>query len=71
MRVCSPRSRRRRRRRTCSCPTSRARDGVYYDDCQDAVAQGTAPVLKGENGYREDLDADADGIGREWIPGDE
>lgn len=44
--------------------------GVYYDDCQEAVAMGTAPVLEDENGYREDLDSDADGIGCEWIPED-
>jgi hypothetical protein len=39
--------------------------GVYYDDCQEAVAMGTAPVLAGENGYREELDSDSDGVGCE------
>jgi hypothetical protein len=51
-------------------PNIEGPDGVYYEDCQDAVAQGTAPVLKGENGYREELDADSDGIGCEWVPED-
>jgi hypothetical protein len=52
-------------------PNIEGPDGVYYDDCQDAVAQGTAPVLRDENGYREELDADNDGVGCEWVPEDE
>ena len=44
--------------------------GIYYDDCQEQVALGTAPVLVGENGYRDELDADPDGVGCEWIPED-
>jgi hypothetical protein len=52
-------------------PNIEGPDGVHYDDCQDAVAQGTAPVLRDENGYREELDADNDGVGCEWVPEDE
>lgn len=37
-------------------------DGDYWRRCDDARAAGTAPIHRGEPGYREGLDADADGI---------
>jgi excalibur calcium-binding domain-containing protein/SH3 domain-containing protein len=42
--------------------------GVWYDDCQHAVAAKAAPVLAWDPGYRDDLDADQDGIGCEYHP---
>lgn len=35
---------------------------VYYARCADARAAGAAPILKGEPGYRPELDRDGDGI---------
>lgn len=37
-------------------------DGDYWRRCDDARAVGTAPIYRGEPGYRERLDADDDGI---------
>lgn len=37
-------------------------DGDYWRRCDDARAAGTAPIHRGEPGYREGLDADYDGI---------
>jgi len=37
-------------------------DGDYWRRCDDARAAGTAPIHRGEAGYREGLDADNDGI---------
>jgi hypothetical protein len=37
----------------------------YYENCDDARAQGAAPVYEGEPGYRPELDSDHDGIGCE------
>lgn len=36
--------------------------GDYWRRCDDARAAGTAPIYRGEPGYREGLDADNDGI---------
>jgi hypothetical protein len=38
---------------------------VYYANCDDARAQGAAPVHAGQPGYRSELDRDSDGIGCE------
>jgi hypothetical protein len=38
---------------------------TYYEDCDDARAQGAAPVLAGQPGYRAGLDSDDDGVGCE------
>ena len=35
---------------------------VYYPNCATARAAGHAPILAGQPGYREELDADGDGI---------
>ncbi|USI79087.1 excalibur calcium-binding domain-containing protein [Sphingopyxis sp. USTB-05] len=37
-------------------------DGDYWRGCDDARAAGTAPVYRGEPGYREGMDGDNDGI---------
>lgn len=37
-------------------------DGDYWRRCDDARAAGSAPLYRGEPGYREWLDADNDGI---------
>ncbi|WP_316251167.1 excalibur calcium-binding domain-containing protein [Sphingomonas sp. JC676] len=35
---------------------------VYYGNCDAARAAGTAPIYRGQAGYREGLDGDFDGI---------
>jgi LPXTG-motif cell wall-anchored protein len=42
---------------------------TYYDNCDDARAQGAAPVYAGQPGYRAGLDSDNDGIGCEDAEG--
>lgn len=37
-------------------------DGDHWRRCDDARAAGTAPIYRGEPGYRDGLDADDDGI---------
>ncbi|ODU25725.1 MAG: calcium-binding protein [Sphingopyxis sp. SCN 67-31] len=37
-------------------------DGDYWRRCADARAAGVAPIYRGQPGYRDGLDADADGI---------
>lgn len=37
-------------------------DGDYWEGCDDARAAGTAPIYRGEPGYREGMDGDSDGI---------
>jgi len=44
-------------------------DGDYWRRCDDARAAGTAPIYRGEPGYREGLDRDEDGIACEPYPG--
>jgi hypothetical protein len=39
-----------------------APSGAYYFNCDEARAAGVAPIHAGESGYRDDLDADGDGI---------
>lgn len=34
----------------------------YYSNCQDMKDAGMAPVKRGEDGYREALDRDHDGV---------
>lgn len=36
--------------------------GDYWRRCDDARAAGSAPIYRGEPGYRDGLDADNDGI---------
>jgi hypothetical protein len=36
--------------------------GDSWGGCNDARAAGTAPIYRGEPGYREDMDGDSDGI---------
>jgi hypothetical protein len=36
--------------------------GDYWQGCDDARAAGTAPIFRGEPGYREGMDGDGDGI---------
>lgn len=35
---------------------------VYYRNCAAARAAGAAPIQAGEPGYRDELDADSDGV---------
>jgi hypothetical protein len=35
---------------------------VYYKNCGVALAEGAAPILRGEPGYRSGLDPDGDGV---------
>jgi len=35
--------------------------GDQWGGCNDARAAGTAPIYRGEPGYREDMDGDRDG----------
>lgn len=37
-------------------------DGDSWRGCDDARAAGTAPIYRGEPGYREGMDGDSDGI---------
>lgn len=37
-------------------------EGDYWRGCDDARAAGTAPIYRGEPGYREGMDGDDDGI---------
>lgn len=37
-------------------------DGDHWRGCDDARAAGTAPIYRGEPGYREGMDGDSDGI---------
>lgn len=36
--------------------------GDYWGGCNDARAAGTAPIYRGEPGYREGMDGDGDGV---------
>ena len=36
--------------------------GDYWNGCNDARAAGTAPIYRGEPGYRAGMDGDGDGI---------
>jgi hypothetical protein len=36
--------------------------GDFWGGCNDARAAGTAPIYRGEPGYRPDMDGDSDGI---------
>ncbi len=36
--------------------------GDYWSGCNDAREAGTAPIYRGEPGYREEMDGDRDGI---------
>ncbi|KTE17170.1 calcium-binding protein [Sphingopyxis sp. H115] len=38
------------------------KEGDYWRRCDDARAAGSAPIYRSEPGYRDDLDADNDGI---------
>lgn len=37
-------------------------EGDYWRRCDEARAAGTAPIYRGEPGYREGMDGDSDGI---------
>lgn len=41
--------------------------GDRWGGCHDARAAGTAPIYRGEPGYREDMDGDGDGIACEPV----
>jgi len=43
------------------------RPGDAWGGCNDARAAGTAPIYRGEPGYRENMDGDGDGIACEPI----
>ena len=36
--------------------------GDYWGGCNDAREAGTAPIYRGEPGYRENMDGDGDGV---------
>ena len=42
--------------------------GDHWGGCNDARAAGTAPIYRGEPGYREEMDGDSDGIACEPHP---
>jgi hypothetical protein len=42
--------------------------GDHWGGCHAARAAGTAPIYRGEPGYREDMDGDNDGIACEPVP---
>jgi Excalibur calcium-binding domain len=44
------------------------RPGDYWGGCNDARAAGTAPIYRGEPGYRAEMDGDNDGIACEPHP---
>lgn len=44
--------------------------GDHWGGCNDARAAGTAPIYRGEPGYRTDMDGDNDGIACEPRPDD-
>ena len=44
------------------------RPGDEWGGCNDARAAGTAPIYRGEPGYRSDMDGDSDGIACEPRP---
>lgn len=39
---------------------------VFYNNCDEVRAVGRAPVMKGDPGYRPELDPDGDGIACSW-----
>lgn len=41
--------------------------GDYWHGCDDAREAGTAPIYRGEPGYRAEMDGDEDGIACEPI----
>jgi hypothetical protein len=43
-------------------------EGDHWHGCNDARAAGTAPIYRGEPGYRPEMDGDNDGIACEPIP---
>jgi hypothetical protein len=45
-----------------TAPTVTPSPGVFYATCAAAIAAGVAPILRGQPGYRPQLDADSDGI---------
>lgn len=45
------------------------RDGDNWSSCAAARAAGTAPIVRGEAGYRAGLDADGDGVACEVVAG--
>jgi len=38
------------------------REGDFWSGCNDARSAGTAPIYRGEPGYRPEMDGDSDGI---------
>jgi hypothetical protein len=48
--------------RTSTVTTTPKPPAVYYKNCGVALAQGAAPIQKGEPGYRTGLDPDGDGV---------
>lgn len=42
-------------------------EGDHWHGCNDARAAGTAPIYRGEPGYRPEMDGDSDGIACEPI----
>jgi hypothetical protein len=47
---------------TVTPSTTRKPPAVYYKNCGVALAEGAAPIQKGEPGYRTGLDPDGDGV---------
>jgi hypothetical protein len=48
--------------------TLKVERSVYYRNCDAARAAGVAPIYRGEQGYREGMDGDNDGIACEPYP---
>ncbi|MGX7731872.1 excalibur calcium-binding domain-containing protein [Rhodococcus sp. 2H158] len=47
-------------------PSPSAESFVYYENCDAARNAGVAPLLRGQAGYRSELDRDDDGVACEW-----
>ena len=51
-----------------AAPLPGATQVKYYKNCDAARADGNAPIRRGEDGYRDQLDRDGDGIACEPKP---
>ncbi|MDA1361778.1 excalibur calcium-binding domain-containing protein [Glycomyces luteolus] len=52
-------------------PENEEDESVYYENCDEARADGAAPLYEGEPGYAPHLDADGDGVACEPYFGDD
>ena len=45
-----------------ACHGTKVEDSVYYKNCAEVRAASAAPLHKGSEGYRIELDRDGDGV---------